>query len=108
MRCVVYKVECLGCGEWYIGETGRPLYKRMDEHIRALRSPHSYPESPFSKHRTLRHAQEMPPELRVVILYRNLVDPVERKIREALEIKQCVPPINNKEEMRMAMRLVEI
>ena len=87
LKCVVYKVECLSCHDFYIGETGRPLYKRMEEHIRALRSPQSYPENPLSKHSTLKHAQEVSPQLQVTIVQRNLIDPVERKIREAMEIK---------------------
>ena len=107
-KCVVYKVVCLSCHEFYIGETSRPLHKRMEEHLRALRSPQSYPENPFSRHRTLRHAQERPPELRISILHRNVVDPVERKIKEALEIKQREQPINSKEEMKVAMSLITV
>ncbi|XGW28958.1 hypothetical protein V3C99_008620 [Haemonchus contortus] len=107
-KCVVYKVVCLACKEFYIGETSRPLHKRMDEHLRALRSPQHYTENPFSRHRTLRHPQERPPKLYVSILHKNVEDPVERKIKEALEIKKLNPPINSKEEMKMAMRFISI
>ena len=107
-KYVVYKVVCLSCHEFYIGETSRPLHKRMEEHLRSLRSPQNYADNPFSRHRTLRHAQESPPQLRVSILHRNVVDPVERRIREALEIKQHNPPINIKEEMRRAMSLISV
>lgn len=105
---VVYKVVCTSCEEFYIGETGRPLGKRMDEHLRALRSPQSYPDNPFSKHRTLKHARDPLPQLRVSILHRNLTDPVERKIKEALEIKHWEPPINRRDEMKNAMRLITL
>ncbi|VDP17795.1 unnamed protein product [Heligmosomoides polygyrus] len=108
MKCVVYKVVCVSCEEFYIGETARPLWKRMDEHVRALRNPQSYPDNPFSKHHTLKHTREPPPQLRFSIFHKNLADPVERKIKEALEIKHWEPPINNREEMKYAMSLITL
>ncbi|EYC28709.1 hypothetical protein Y032_0007g3375 [Ancylostoma ceylanicum] len=48
-------VTCHGCGQKYIGETGRPLHKRLDEHLRALWSPSSCPNNSFSHHGTLHH-----------------------------------------------------
>ncbi|EYC12894.1 hypothetical protein Y032_0045g1143 [Ancylostoma ceylanicum] len=30
-RNTMYLVTCEGCGQKYIGETSRPLYKRLDE-----------------------------------------------------------------------------
>ncbi|VDP40567.1 unnamed protein product [Heligmosomoides polygyrus] len=108
MRGVVYKVVCLSCDEFYIGETAGPLRKRIEEHLRALRSPQSYPDNPFSKHRTFRHTQDPQPQLRVSILHKNVSDTVERKIKEALEIQRWRPPINKREEMKMAMSLITL
>ncbi|EYC12895.1 hypothetical protein Y032_0045g1143 [Ancylostoma ceylanicum] len=33
-RNTMYLVTCEGCGQKYIGETSRPLYKRLDEQLR--------------------------------------------------------------------------
>ncbi|EYB81657.1 hypothetical protein Y032_0377g259 [Ancylostoma ceylanicum] len=52
LRVTVYLVTCEGCAQKYIGETSRPLYKRLDEHVRALRNPSCYPNSSFSRHRS--------------------------------------------------------
>ena len=95
-----------GCGETYIGESGRPLKLRLDEHRRALENPASYPNEAFSKHRTLRHTVERPPSLSVKILHRHLMNVLERKVMEAMEIKRRRPEINNKEEMRDCLRLI--
>ena len=78
----------------------------MNEHKRALRTPQSYPDSAFSKHRTSRHATEAPPELHVEILHKNISNTIERKIREALEIRKQKPPINGKEEMKETLKLL--
>ncbi|EYB99268.1 hypothetical protein Y032_0123g1109 [Ancylostoma ceylanicum] len=52
LRGTVYMITCSNCGQRYIGETGRPLRERLNEHRRALTSPQSYPTNSFSKHRT--------------------------------------------------------
>lgn len=106
IRGAVYQIECSGCGETYIGESGRPLKLRLDEHRRALENPASYPNEAFSKHRTLRHTVERPPSLSVKILHRHLMNVLERKVMEAMEIKRRRPEINNKEEMRDCLRLI--
>ncbi|EYC38581.1 hypothetical protein Y032_0708g1714 [Ancylostoma ceylanicum] len=43
LRGKVYLIRCEGCGEKYVGETMRPIRRRMDEHRRALTNPASYP-----------------------------------------------------------------
>ncbi|KIH69168.1 hypothetical protein ANCDUO_00494 [Ancylostoma duodenale] len=108
MKCVVYKVVCESCQEFYIGETARPRHCMIDEHIRALRSPQNYPENPFSRHRTHRHARDPPPRLQVSVLNKNVIDPVERKIREAMVIKEQMPPINIRDEMRNTLELITV
>ena len=67
-RGTVYQIECDGCGEIYIGESGRPLKFCLDEHRRALENPASYPNEAFSKRRTLKHTMQRPPLLKTKIL----------------------------------------
>ncbi|EYB86176.1 hypothetical protein Y032_0283g1298 [Ancylostoma ceylanicum] len=106
LRGTVYLITCQGCGRKYVGETSRPLHKRLDEHMRALRNPTSYPNSSFSRHRTLHHTYDDPPRMKVTILHRSQESPLERKVLEALEIKRLSPEINNKDEMMDALRLI--
>ncbi|KAL6735855.1 hypothetical protein Aduo_006261 [Ancylostoma duodenale] len=108
LKNTVYEVKCTACLETYVEETSRPLFERIDEHRRALVHPPSYPRNAFSRHRTLRHTMESPPKLEVVVLHRNIRDPVERKKREALEIRRRNPAINIKEEMTEALHLLSI
>ena len=106
LRGTVYLVTCEGCGQKYVGETSRPLYKRLDEHLRALRNPSSYPKSGFSRHRTLHHTYEDPPAIKATVIHRSLEAPLERKLLEALAIKRLSPEINNKDELMEALRLI--
>ncbi|EYC39096.1 hypothetical protein Y032_0676g1431 [Ancylostoma ceylanicum] len=106
LRGTVYLITCEGCGEKYVGETMRPLRRRLDEHRRALTNPSSYASESFSKHRTLKHTYERAPMLKVTVLHRHLVNTLERKIMEAVEIRRHSPEINNKEELREVLRLV--
>ena len=106
LRGTVYLVECQGCGQKYVGETGRPLYKRIDEHRRAMGNPPSYPNSSFSRHRTHAHAHQEPPSLSITVLHRSVENAMERKILEALEIKRLSPEINNREELRDIMQVI--
>ncbi|EYC11231.1 hypothetical protein Y032_0051g2089 [Ancylostoma ceylanicum] len=96
LRGPVYMITCSTCGQRYIGETGRPLRERLNEHRRALTSPQSYPTNSFSRHRTAVHTREPPPLLEVTVLHRHLEHPVERKIMEAREIKRHRPEINSR------------
>ncbi|EYC31235.1 hypothetical protein Y032_0004g2038 [Ancylostoma ceylanicum] len=106
LRGTVYLLTCGGCGEKYIGETIRPLRKRLDEHRRALMNPASYSKESFSRHRTLRHAREQPPVFTVQVLHRHLMKTLERKIMEAREIRRHQPEINTKDELRDILRLI--
>ena len=99
-------ISCVGCGEKYIGETMRPLRRRLDEHRRALANPASYPSESFSRHRTLKHTHEPPPAFTVRVLHRHLTRTLERKIMEAREIRRHEPEINTREELREVLRLI--
>ncbi|EYC13387.1 hypothetical protein Y032_0044g961 [Ancylostoma ceylanicum] len=106
LRGTVYMIICAGCGEKYIGETMRPLRRRLDEHRRALANPASYPSESFSRHRTLKHTTEPPPAFTVRVLHRHLTRTLERKIMEAREIRRHEPEINTREELREVLRLI--
>ncbi|EYB99766.1 hypothetical protein Y032_0120g925 [Ancylostoma ceylanicum] len=97
-RGTMYIINCVGCGETYIGESMGPLRKRLDEHRRALASPASYSSEAFSMRRILNHTCEPPPTFSFRVLNRNLTRTLERKIMEAREIRRHEPEINTKEE----------
>lgn len=92
-RCVVYNGVCMVCEEFYVVKTARPHGIRLDEHYRALLSLQSYPDNLLSRHRTLSNTND--PLTRCESrssTYRNVTDPVERKIEQALEIRHWRPP----------------
>ncbi|KAL6723596.1 hypothetical protein Aduo_018581 [Ancylostoma duodenale] len=66
----------------------------------------NYPENPFPRNHTHRHARDPPPRLQ--ILYKNVIDPLERKIRVVISIKEQTLPINIRDEMRNILRLITI
>ncbi|XP_044761579.1 uncharacterized protein LOC123318874 isoform X2 [Coccinella septempunctata] len=47
---VVYKIDCLNCSQVYIGQTGRYLKSRIQEHIRSVRLPISNPKTALAEH----------------------------------------------------------
>ncbi|EYC10257.1 hypothetical protein Y032_0056g2642 [Ancylostoma ceylanicum] len=106
LRGTVYMIKCKGCGQRYIGESGRPLRKRLDEHRRALIRPQAYPNNSFSRHRTNVHTRDSTPDFDVMVLHRHLENTLHRKILEAREIKRYQPEINNKEELVEALKLI--
>ncbi|KAL6726824.1 hypothetical protein Aduo_008755 [Ancylostoma duodenale] len=106
LRGTVYMITCTGCGQRYVGETGRPLGKRLDEHRRAFTHPQSYPNNSFSRHRTTTHTRESAPDFEVKALHRHLERPLERKIMEAKEIRRCKPEINSREELVEALKFI--
>ncbi|EFO98822.1 hypothetical protein CRE_11646, partial [Caenorhabditis remanei] len=65
---VIYRIDC-DCGDFYIGETGRPLAERFNEHSRAAEKPGtpSYKTTIWSKHSFEKH-QGSPLSLKLSIL----------------------------------------
>ena len=102
VRCtqkdVVYQINCDLCGATYVGETGRPLVVRYQEHFRSAANPNakSYKNMAFSKHYLDQHYGQKP-KLSVKILKRTKGS-VERKITEALFIQKLNPDLNGKYE----------
>ena len=97
---VVYKLTCdiQGCSNTYIGETGRPLYERYDEHWRAANNPtcKSYENLSIAKHYT-EHHQNTTPNFHLNIVER-ASSTKNRKIKEARHILKNKPEINDKNE----------
>ncbi|EYC33036.1 hypothetical protein Y032_0002g571 [Ancylostoma ceylanicum] len=50
---VIYEIECLACHAQYIGETGRPLYVRVNEHLASKKRESLI--TPLGKHRKEDH-----------------------------------------------------
>ena len=104
MGCI-YRITC-ECGEEYIGETGRALSVRIEEHVRGLRNPSrkSYVDMPLAKHRVARHSGNCP-SIRVKVLGVS-ADTVSRKIIEAIWIRKVKPTLNIKREMEESIELL--
>lgn len=101
----VYKIIC-ECGMSYIGETGRPLHERIDEHIRALNNPSckSYVDAPLARHRVVAHRSGQP-RIEVQVLHTS-TSTIKRKIIEAMWIRSEQPALNMKAEMEDAIKLL--
>ena len=83
----VYKFKCGGCTSTYIGESGRPLGKRIKEHCSVRKSS----TSAISEHiRSTNH--QFDPE-QVEILAKEIKD-FPRRVLEAIYIKQQEPSLN--------------
>ena len=96
----MYSIECLECGELYIGETGRFLHERIHEHILSMRTPFapSHINSPLAKHITNKHGAR---QVDVKISLEARGDgTLIRKIREARLIHSRQPAINGCVEMK--------
>ena len=90
----IYLLKCTLCFEEYVGESQRPIRTRLQEHHadarkRTKNTPwgdhmkHCHPDTPVDKTPVFR-ATILAIELRVT----------RRKIREAIEIRDCKPKIN--------------
>ncbi|CAI5443815.1 unnamed protein product [Caenorhabditis angaria] len=98
VKGVIYKITC-DCGEFYIGETGRPFESRFAEHRRACNKPmtKSYSSSVWAKHSKEKHGGEaLVIDVDILEVERNTNI---RKIREGVLIKHHNSSLNNKEEL---------
>ena len=94
----VYLITCC-CGDRYVGETGRPLFKRIQEHQRSLINYKScyYWDKPLAKHRRSNHNNsEVSIKIDIIGVRK---DPFLRKLLEAKTIRGLCPELNCREEL---------
>ena len=95
---VVYQIKCIICAELggppqiYIGETKRCIRYRFDEHFRD--GVNHIPQTPFGDHMLQCHPNVAEPRMSVAII-RRCKDAADRKIAEALAIRDRRPGLNN-------------
>ena len=106
VKNIVYKIDCLICIQFYLGETERTAHDRLGEHLRYAK----YPNTPSNKNEALaiHYATEHPgcePNLKFSVL---TIEPntVRRKIFEALVISSMKPSLNLKEELKTVQRFL--
>ena len=98
VKNVVYEISCVLCQtakrspQTYIGETKRCIRYRFDEHYRDG-SNHTK-QTPFGDHMIQCHGNEPAPQLSISIL-RRCRDAADRKIAEALAIRNRQPSLNS-------------
>ena len=93
IKNVIYEISCEMCSppQKYIGETKRCIRYRFDEHFRD--GTNRALQTPFGEHMLKCHPNEPVPKLSVTIL-RRCKDGADRKIAEALTIRDRQPKLN--------------
>ena len=90
---VVYKITCCLCNITYVGETGRMIRYRFNEHLADARNRRC--DSPFGDHFRDSHPNHpvKPADLAITILQKtnNIKD---RKIAESIHIREELPKLN--------------
>jgi hypothetical protein len=79
----VYRIPCQTCGKNYIGETGRSVKTRLEEHERAIRLGQST-KSAVAEHAALGHTIDLK-EAKIVAKVKGFK---QRLVREAIEISK--------------------
>ena len=100
-RCVG-RVDCIECGQFYIGETMQTLYMRFNQHKGDIR--HHNRLKPWSEHVKLNHNGRVVKFIISVLLREKRL--TLRKIYEALFIKEFNPKINIKHEMNDTLKFL--
>ena len=96
-RFVVYKATCNLCNKFYIGETCRPFYIRVDEHRRCVKNRDR--NSALTDHIITDHRENLTfDDFRLEIISK-FSSPVETRIGEAQLISTLRPQINRKDEI---------
>ena len=99
----IYLISCKTCGEKYIGETGRPLWVRIKEHLAGKSKLNDV--TPLGSHRKHIHGFK-DFEVEVTILAQEHKTSA-RKILEAFWIHTHCPKMNRKEECLVITRDLE-
>lgn len=107
MKHVGYKVVCELSQDFCIGETTRPLHFRIEEHMSFTKPSELSIKIRFHVI-ALNITREIHNRVYNSPFCKNLIDLVERKIREAIVVKERTPPINIRVEMRSVLRLITI
>ena len=84
---LVYKVKCPDCPATYIGEAGRRLQERVEDHGGRDKNSHVYKHSTHRNHKPVGIENFM-------VLGKNFKTEHQRKISEAFYIKKQKPTIN--------------
>ena len=104
----MYKVVCLICLQFYLGETERTAHDRLGEHLRYAR----FPNTPSNMNQALAvHYKTEHPNVKPNLSFDILtIEPntVRRKIFEAIMINNLQPTINLKEELKTVLRFLTI
>ena len=89
----VYEIKCQLCPLSYVGETGRMVRLRYNEHLADAR--HQRLEKPWGGHFADKHPDitASPDNMKIAILQR-VQDIVERKIAETIHLRRLRPSLN--------------
>ena len=91
---VIYCIECSGCKQTYIGQTGGPLQKRMTVHRQHVRD-RRYRILPVSKHIS-ECAANLDPPFKVFPFYKVInMSEIERETKEQYFITKLRPKLNS-------------
>lgn len=90
---VVYELTCALCKKTYIGESGRMVRLRYNEHLRDAKNQRR--DSPWGDHFSIDHPNSLPnPKSITVRILQVCTNERERKIAESLHIRDRRPALN--------------
>ena len=106
-RGVVYELVCKLCSMGnvkYQGEADRPVYYRLQEHIRAASNPLSYPNNAMGQHYSeCHHNVKLSLEVSILDIQTHTT---KRKLSEALFIHKNKPKLNDKSELESVVKFI--
>jgi len=90
---VIYEMTCTQCQHTYIGETGRMVRLRYNEHLADAK--HGRQETPWGDHFACHQQHEPPSPVNITIkILQRLTDICERKIGETIHLREQRPLLN--------------